>query len=112
RVAGHDIIRDAPAVRRAIGYVPQVLSADGSLTGRQNLEIFAKLYDIPRAQREERISDALDFMGLGEAADRSAKTYSGGMVRRLEIAQSILHEPQVLFLDEPTVGLDPVARAA
>jgi ABC-2 type transport system ATP-binding protein len=109
-VAGHDVRRDIAAVRRAIGYVPQVLSADGGLTGRQNLEIFAKLYDVPRRERAQRIDDALSFMGLGDAADRPARTYSGGMIRRLEIAQSILHEPRVLFLDEPTIGLDPVAR--
>jgi ABC-2 type transport system ATP-binding protein len=111
-VEGHDVRRESAAVRRAIGYVPQVLSADGGLTGRQNLEIFAKLYDVPGRERAQRVADALAFMGLQDAADRAARTYSGGMIRRLEIAQSILHRPRVLFLDEPTIGLDPVARAS
>ena len=100
------------AVRRVIGYVPQVLSADGTLTGYENLLIFAKLYDIPRASRKARIHDALAFMGLQDAADTLVRQYSGGMIRRLEIAQSMLHRPRVLFLDEPTVGLDPLARQA
>jgi len=109
-VAGFDIVRQSSEVRRIIGYVPQLLSADGSLTGYENLLIFAKLYDIPHAERETRIRDALAFVGLADAANKLVQTYSGGMIRRLEIAQSMLHRPQVLFLDEPTVGLDPVAR--
>jgi ABC-2 type transport system ATP-binding protein len=109
-VAGFDIVQQAPEVRRIIGYVPQLVSADGALTGYENLLIFAKLYDIPRAERQARLKDALALMGLTEAADRMVREYSGGMIRRLEIAQSMLHRPQVLFLDEPTVGLDPVAR--
>lgn len=112
RVAGFDIARQAADVRRSIGYVPQLLSADGTLTGYENLLIFAKLYDIPRAGREQRVRDALAFMGLAEAADKLVRNYSGGMIRRLEIAQSMLHRPQVLFLDEPTLGLDPLARKA
>ena len=111
-VAGYDVVRQGAEVRRVIGYVPQMLSTDGELTGYENLWIFAKLYDIPRAEREARIRDGLAFMGLTEAADKLVNTYSGGMIRRLEIAQSMLHRPQVLFLDEPTVGLDPVAREA
>jgi len=110
QIAGNDIVRQSGAVRRLIGYVPQLLSADGTLTGYENLLIFAKLYDIPRREREGRIRDALAFMGLAEAAEQLVKTYSGGMIRRLEIAQSMLHRPRVLFLDEPTVGLDPAAR--
>lgn len=109
-VGGFDIVREAASVRRIIGYVPQALSADGDLTGFENLLVFAKLYDIPRAERLRRISDALAFMDLADFGDKLVKTYSGGMIRRLEIAQSTLHRPQVLFLDEPTVGLDPVAR--
>jgi ABC-2 type transport system ATP-binding protein len=109
-VASFDIVRQARDVRRVIGYVPQLVSADGSLTGYENLLIFAKLYDLPRAERESRIGNALVLMGLAEAADRMVREYSGGMIRRLEIAQSMLHRPRVLFLDEPTVGLDPVAR--
>lgn len=112
RVAGFDIVRQAADVRRMIGYVPQLISADGMLTGYENLLIFAKLYDIPRRQRQARIEDALSFMGLRDAANRLVTQYSGGMIRRLEIAQSMLHQPQVLFLDEPTGGLDPIARKA
>lgn len=111
-IAGFDIVRQASAVRRVLGYVPQALSADGSLTGYENLLIFAKLYDIPRTQREHRIRDVLAFMGLQDAAHRLVRQYSGGMIRRLEVAQSILHRPHILFLDEPTVGLDPLARAS
>jgi ABC-2 type transport system ATP-binding protein len=111
-IAGFDVTRQAAQVRRVIGYVPQALSADGSLTGYENLLIFAKLYDIPRRERESRVRNALAFMGLQDAAERMVRQYSGGMIRRLEIAQSILHQPPVLFLDEPTVGLDPLARSA
>ncbi|BBC26912.1 ABC transporter ATP-binding protein [Pseudanabaena sp. ABRG5-3] len=110
-IAGLDLIRHPSEIRRAIGYVPQSLSADGSLTGYENLLIFSKLYDIPRKYRETRIRDVLEFMGLEEAANRLVRDYSGGMIRRLEVAQSMLHQPQVLFLDEPTVGLDPLARS-
>jgi ABC-2 type transport system ATP-binding protein len=87
-----------------------LLSADGGLSGYENLLIFAKIYDLPRAVREQRIRSLLELMGLQDAADNRVKTYSGGMIRRLEIAQSVLHQPHVLFLDEPTVGLDPIAR--
>jgi len=111
-VAGFDIRRQAADVRRVIGYVPQMISADGALTGYENLLIFAKLYDIPRTERARRIRDALAFMNLDDVAHKLVRDYSGGMIRRLEIAQSMLHRPRVLFLDEPTVGLDPVARAA
>ncbi|MCW5876282.1 MAG: ATP-binding cassette domain-containing protein [Anaerolineales bacterium] len=111
-VAGYDVVRQANQVRRVIGYVPQLLSADGTLSGYENLLIFAKLYDLPRAQREQRIHHLLSIMGLEDAAAKLVKTYSGGMIRRLEIAQSVLHAPRVLFLDEPTVGLDPIARAS
>lgn len=96
-------------MRRAIGYVPQALSADADLTGYENLLIFAKLYDIPAKQRQQRIRDVLEFMGLQAVAHRIVRQYSGGTIRRLEVAQSILHKPQVLFLDEPTVGLDLIA---
>lgn len=109
-VAGYDVTTHSRDVRKIIGYVPQLLSADGSLTGYENLLVFAKLFDLPRAQRESRIYSLLEMMGLEEAANQMVKTYSGGMIRRLEIAQSVLHEPRVLFLDEPTVGLDPIAR--
>jgi len=112
RVAGFDIVRAPAKVRRHIGYVPQMLSADGALTGYENLMLSARLYGIPGADRTRRITQALEFMGLSEAAGRLVRTYSGGMIRRLELAQATLHSPAVLFLDEPTIGLDPVARRA
>jgi len=110
-VAGYNVLRNAPQVRRIIGYVPQLISADGSLTGYENLLVFAKLYDIPSGERVKRISESLEFMGLSDSANKLVRTYSGGMIRRLEIAQAVLHRPFILFLDEPTVGLDPIARA-
>ena len=110
RVAGFDIVHQAAQVRRVIGYVPQALSADGTLTGYENLLVFAKLYDLPRRERDKRIREALALMGVADAMHRLVGTYSGGMIRRLEIAQATLHRPQVLFLDEPTIGLDPLAR--
>lgn len=111
-IAGFDVVRKAAMVRRLIGYVPQLLSADGALTGYENLQVSAQLYDIPRAEREPRILEALAFMDLTSVSKKLVRMYSGGMIRRLEIAQSILHRPRVLFLDEPTVGLDPMARHA
>ena len=111
-ISGLDVVHNPSEVRRLIGYVPQILSADGTLTGRENLMIFAKLYDIPRGERAERVHESLEFMGLSDAADKLVKNYSGGMIRRLEIAESMLHRPKVLFLDEPTIGLDPVGRKA
>ncbi|MEW6047729.1 MAG: ATP-binding cassette domain-containing protein [Bacillota bacterium] len=112
RVAGFDVVRRPQEVRRRIGYVPQLLSADGGLTGYENLLVFARLYGVPRAEREQRIRQALELMGLTDAAHTLVRQYSGGMIRRLEIAQAVLHRPAVLFMDEPTVGLDPVARRA
>jgi ABC-2 type transport system ATP-binding protein len=109
-VGGFDIVRHATDVRRIIGNVPQMPSADGSLTGCENLLTFAKLYDIPHSERGKRVRDALAFMGLTEAADKLVHGYSGGMIGRLEIIQSMLHRPRVLFPDEPTAGLDPLAR--
>ncbi|MCX6377413.1 MAG: ATP-binding cassette domain-containing protein [Armatimonadetes bacterium] len=111
-VADFDVRRRGTEVRRSIGYVPQAISADGQLTGYENLLILAKLYDIPRCERETRIRYALSFMGLADSADKMVSDYSGGMIRRLEIAQSMMHRPRVMFLDEPTLGLDPGARAA
>jgi ABC-2 type transport system ATP-binding protein len=109
-VGGYDIIKSPAEVRRSIGYVSQLLSADGALTGYENLLLSARLYDLPGAERSTRITDALDFMGLADSARKLVKTYSGGMIRRLELAQAMLHHPAILFLDEPTIGLDPVAR--
>ncbi len=109
-VAGCDIVRQPAEVRRHIGYVPQLLSADGSLTGYENMLLSARLYGVPRHERKERIERALMRMGLADAAKHLAGHYSGGMLRRLEIAQSLLHRPAILILDEPTVGLDPSAR--
>ena len=110
QVGGFDITAAAGDVRRRIGYVPQLVSADGALTGFENLRLSAKLYGLPRADRKTRIAEALNFMGLADSADRLVRTYSGGMIRRLELAQAMLHRPAILFLDEPTIGLDPVAR--
>jgi len=112
RVAGFDIVREAALVRRNIGYVPQLISADAQVTGYENLWVFAQLYLIPAAERPARIQEALAFMGLTEVAHELVRNYSGGMIRRLEIAQALMHRPHVLFLDEPTVGLDPLARVA
>ncbi|HVS43708.1 MAG TPA: ATP-binding cassette domain-containing protein [Candidatus Dormibacteraeota bacterium] len=110
RIFGIDVRRDPMRVRRAIGYVPQRLSADGGLTGYENVWLFARLFDVPRREREERIREVLAWMGVTEAAGRMVSTYSGGMVRRLELAQALVNRPRLLILDEPTTGLDPVAR--
>jgi ABC-2 type transport system ATP-binding protein len=98
------------SVRRLVGYVPQQLSVEAALTGRENVAWFARLFDIPRRERAERVDEALAMMDLTEAADRMAGSYSGGMIRRLELAQALVNRPALLVLDEPTVGLDPVAR--
>ena len=110
RVAGHDVGRDAASVRRAIGIVFQEPSVDERLTARENLEFHAVLYGMPRAERSQRIGDALRLVDLEERADHMVEQYSGGMRRRLEIARGLLHVPAVLFLDEPTLGLDPQSR--
>ncbi len=110
RVFGLDVRKQAMAVRRLIGYVPQQLSVEGALTGRENVTWFARLYDVPRRERKARVDEVLETVDLAGAADRMAGTYSGGMVRRLELAQALVNRPWLLVLDEPTVGLDPVAR--
>ena len=111
-VAGFDVVRQPGEVRRRIGYVPQLLSADGALTAWENLLLSARLYGIPPREVRARIDQALAAMELTAFAHRLVQGFSGGMIRRLEVAQSMLHRPAVLFMDEPTVGLDPVARRA
>ncbi|MFE5818386.1 ATP-binding cassette domain-containing protein [Streptomyces sp. NPDC056479] len=108
RVAGHDLLRDPAAVRRHIGVTGQYASVDGDLTGRENLGLFARLHRVRGPA--ERAAELLDRFGLTEAADRPASTYSGGMRRRLDLAASLVRRPDVLFLDEPTTGLDPASR--
>jgi len=107
-VFGHDVEREAQEVRNLISYVPQDMAVDIKLTGRENVAFFAKLYGIPR--RDETIDRVLWMMDLSERADDLVRTYSGGMRRRLELAQALVHEPKALFLDEPTIGLDVAAR--
>ncbi|MFD5015590.1 ATP-binding cassette domain-containing protein [Streptomyces chartreusis] len=108
RVAGHDLLRDPAAVRRSIGVTGQYASVDGDLTGRENLRLFARLHRVRGPA--DRAAELLDRFGLTEAADRPASTYSGGMRRRLDLAASLVRRPDVLFLDEPTTGLDPASR--
>ncbi|MFJ9469643.1 ATP-binding cassette domain-containing protein [Streptomyces caniferus] len=112
RVFGHDAAKERMAVRRLLGYVPQQLSADAGLTGRENVALFARVFDVPRRERAARIAQALEAVGLTDAAGRLAKTYSGGMIRRLELAQALVSAPRLLMLDEPTIGLDPIARTS
>jgi ABC-2 type transport system ATP-binding protein len=109
-IFGTDVARHPMTIRRSLGYVPQQLSVEGALTGRENVSWFARLFDVPRRERARRVEEALDMLDLTEVADRLASTYSGGLVRRLELAQALVNRPALLVLDEPTVGLDPVAR--
>jgi ABC-2 type transport system ATP-binding protein len=111
RVAGCDVDREPDAVRSCIGLVFQDPSLDEQLTARENLEFHAMIYNVPRAVRAPRIAAVLEMVGLQDRAGSQVRTFSGGMKRRLEIARGILHAPQVLFLDEPTQGLDPQTRA-
>jgi len=109
-IGGFNLHEESNRVREIIGYVPQLISADGELTGKENLTLSARLYGLTRKEIDGRIPEVLQFMGLEAWADTLVNRYSGGMIRRLEIAQACLHRPEVLFLDEPTVGLDPAAR--
>ncbi|MFE9819142.1 ATP-binding cassette domain-containing protein [Streptomyces sp. NPDC005773] len=110
RIAGHDVVREAGAVRAAIGVTGQSASVDGELSGRQNLRLFARLLKYRGEAARTRSDELLERFELTDAADRPARTYSGGMRRRLDLAASLLARPQVLFLDEPTTGLDPHSR--
>ena len=110
RVAGIDVVHDPARVRQRIGLVFQDPSLDDQLTGRENLEFHAFIYSVPSSERRRRIDEMLALLQLTERAGSQVKTYSGGMKRRLEIARGMLHQPQILFLDEPTLGLDPQTR--
>jgi oleandomycin transport system ATP-binding protein len=109
-VLGHDVVTDAPAVRGRIGLTGQYAAVDEALTGRDNLYLIGRLLDLPRRDAKARATALIDQFGLTEAADRRARTYSGGMRRRLDLAASLVGRPEVLFLDEPTTGLDPHHR--
>jgi ABC-2 type transport system ATP-binding protein len=110
RVLGHDIVGEAEAVRSAVSLTGQLASVDEDLTGRENLILLGRLLGLKRAGAKERATELLDAFGLGEAAGRLVKHYSGGMRRRLDVAASIVVTPQLMFLDEPTTGLDPRSR--
>jgi ABC-2 type transport system ATP-binding protein len=109
-VGGFDIVRDSLAVRRLIGVVPQDFTADEDLTGRENIMMVSQFYDVPKAKAKENIGRLLKLVELEDAADRLVRTYSGGMRKRLELIIGLVHEPRILFLDEPTLGLDIQTR--
>jgi ABC-2 type transport system ATP-binding protein len=111
-IAGQDVAREPDAVRRTIGVIPQALTSDIDLTVEENLSIYAKLYEVPKAERERNIEDLLKAVDLLKWRNAQTKTLSGGMRRRLEIARGLIHNPKIFFLDEPTTGLDPVSRVA
>src|SRR3954468_1412492 len=112
RIAGHDVAKDPDAARRVIGVIPQALTSDIDLTVEENLNIYAKLYNVPAKRRKEAIDELLDLVDLTKWRGAQTKTLSGGMRRRLEIARGLVHSPSIFFLDEPTTGLDPVSRVA
>src|SRR6185437_7429974 len=109
---GHDVRREPDAARRAIGVIPQALTSDLDLTVEENLNIYAKLYDVPPRERKKNIDELLELVDLTKWRNAQTKTLSGGMRRRLEIARGLVHSPKIFFLDEPTTGLDPVSRVA
>src|SRR5579885_1589329 len=111
-VAGFDVAREPERVREAIGVIPQALTSDLDLTGWENIDIYGQFYNLPRRPRRDRARHLLHMVGLTERANDLVQTYSGGMRRRLEIAHGLIHSPEVLFLDEPTIGLDPQSRRA
>src|SRR5215203_3345090 len=111
RVAGHDIRREGSAVRRAIGAALQEAALDPLLTGREHMRLQTALQGVPKADRRRRGDELLERVGLMDAADRKVRGYSGGMKRRLDLALALVHGPRILFLDEPTTGLDPQSRA-
>ena len=111
-VAGHDVVREANRVRRSIGYVPQESGVDREATGRENLLLQGRIQGLSGTDLRSRVDELLELVGIADAADRVVRGYSGGMKRRLDIALGLVHRPSVLFLDEPTTGLDPEARAA
>ncbi|HEV8336786.1 MAG TPA: ATP-binding cassette domain-containing protein [Candidatus Polarisedimenticolia bacterium] len=110
-VGGVDVVRDPVRARRLFGYVPQELTADRSLTARESLRWFSDLYHLPRSGREARVAEALRLVGLEEAADRPTRTFSGGMKKKLDLACGLIHRPRILFLDEPSLGLDVKVRS-
>jgi ABC-2 type transport system ATP-binding protein len=111
-IGGHDVAKDPDAARRMIGVIPQALTSDLDLTVEENLNIYAKLYDVPAKERKSSIDELLGLVDLTKWRDAQTKTLSGGMRRRLEIARGLVHHPKIFFLDEPTTGLDPVSRVA